>query len=414
MIVAIAFISCSESSDGPFEPGGEDNSEFGESTSAGAGEDGTLDERWQALLDARQVDPSAALRTASLRLRGDLPTLAEIKRVADADDPLAEYTTLVEEFLETPQFVAQTMAFWRDTMKMGASAEATNELGLTLSAEGYQAVVDGMTPAEPSLDSAPAFATQLVIEDRPVVELFTATSGTCPDYRADTAQIVRGDCNNGVATHAGVLSNPAVQRHFYSNLAFRRVRWVQETFVCQEFPAEYGDSVDVGAPTPYTAPWPFESIAGSKNAGRVDFHDTASTVCANCHATMNHLAPLFGRFDENGAQQAEFVVTLPLDGLPAAQRTDWLPDGESTAWRVNVPAEDLPALGAAMAADPEVARCFVTRVWNWAMGRGDVVTSLATVPEKISQEVTKSFVDSGHRFKPLVREMFLSEDFTRF
>ena len=77
----------------------------------------------------------------------------------------------------------------------------------------------------------------------------------------------------------------------------------------------------------------FESIAGAETGGRIDFRDTESVICANCHATMNHVAPLFGNFDENGQWSADIAVALPSDGAPLVVFGDWLPEGETTAWR---------------------------------------------------------------------------------
>jgi hypothetical protein len=171
---------------------------------------------------------------------------------------------------------------------------------------------------------------------------------------------------------------------------------------------------DVGGAAPYTAPWPWGSIAGMSNGGRIDFLDTSSVVCANCHATMNHLAPLFGRFDGEGMWQEEFVVTLPSDGSPAAMISDWLPPGETTAWRFGSPAADLAALGRLLAADRDVAQCTSTRLWNWALGKGDVVSTLAAVPADLIDPLTDELVAGGHRVRPVLRTIFTHDDFVRF
>jgi hypothetical protein len=265
-----------------------------------------------------------------------------------------------------------------------------------------------------TLDSAPLFAAQLVVENRPFTEVFTATSGTCPTYDEASNTFTAANCDNRVPTHAGLLTHPAVMRHFYSNLAFRRVRWVQEVFACKPFPAEIGMPRDVGGAAPYTAPWPWESISGADNGGRIDFHDTSSVICANCHATMNHIAPLFANFDENGVWQNTIQVRLPLDGSPVAVRTDWLPEGEPTAWRFGERADDLPALGRALAEDEDVARCIVTRIWNWAMGHGDVITKADVVPPEVVEPFVRSYIASGHRLRSTIREIFTSGDFVRF
>jgi hypothetical protein len=345
---------------------------------------GELSEQWLGRLTERETDYGAALRTASLRLRGDLPTLVEIRMLDEASDPATVYARFVESFLADPRFAVQIRIYFRDTFKMGGG----------------------------DLDSAPLFASQLAVEGRSMTELFTAASGTCPTRDGDT--IVPGDCDNGAPVHAGLLTHPAVMRHFASNLAFRRVRWVQETFACSAFPAEIGEPMDIGGAAPYTAPWPFESIAGAETGGRIDFRDMESVICANCHATMNHVAPLLGHFDAAGQYSADIAVPLPSDGAPLVVLGDWLPEGETTAWRFGVPAPDLPALGRAMAADPDVHRCTVARAWNWAFGKGDIVLARTAVPESVIAPFVDDYVASGHRMNDLLLDIFTSDDFVQF
>lgn len=347
---------------------------------------GELGPEWERALGERRLDYGAALRTASLRLRGTLPSLVEIRYVQRAADPREAYRQLVEQYLEDERFTHRMIDFFRDAFRMGGG----------------------------ELDSAPLFAAQLVVEDRDFTEVFTARSGTCPSYDRDANAFTPADCDNGVAEHAGLLTHPAVMRHFASNLAFRRVRWVQEVFACSPFPAEISMPQDVGGAAPYTAPWPWDSISGADNGGRIDFHDTSSVICANCHATMNHIAPLFANFDENGSWQPEIQVRLPLDDAPLAVRSDWLPEGEPTAWRYGEPAPSLPALGLALAADEDVERCIVMRVWNWAMGHGDVIGNVDVVPDEVLEPHVRAYVASGHRLRAAVRSIFESDDFVRF
>ena len=346
---------------------------------------GTLSAEWQARLASRTPDYSAALRTASLRLRGELPTLLETKFVAGAGNARLAYESFIDAWLEDPALQGQLLTFWRNTFRAGGSAE---------------------------LNAAPAFATWLVLEDRPLTELFTAETGACATITDGV--ISPGDCDNGVPRHAGVLSTPGLMSHFRSNLAFRRVRWVQETFACTAFPAEIDAPIDVGGASPYTAPWGFETIAGEGNGGRIDFHDVSSVTCANCHATMNHLAPLFAHFDDDGMFQDDFAVRLPLTDSPVALRSDWLPEGEETGWRYGVSATTLPELGEAMANDPEVEACFVARAWNFALGKGDIVATLSVVPTRVIATERAEFAAGGHRMKALLRAVFTSDDFTSF
>lgn len=345
-------------------------------------------DEWDDRLAERVVDYSAALRIAALRLTGDLPTLTEIKAVAEASeaDKPQVYADLVRAYLEDTRFDRQMIRFWRDTFKMSGG----------------------------ELESAPVFAAQLADEGRPMTELLTASSGTCPTYDGATNTFVAADCQNGAPATAGLLTHPGVHSHFYSSMAFRRTRWVQEIFACTAFPAETAEPVDVGGLALYASPWPFESISGAANGGLVDFRDVKAVACANCHSTMNHIAPLLAYFDENGQATAGISVTVPVEGTPAARLEDWLPTGEPTAWRYGVPAADLPALGRAMAADPLIPECMVARAWNWALGKGDIVDTLAVVPTEVIATQIDAFTSGGFNYKDALFRIFTSDDFVRF
>jgi hypothetical protein len=252
----------------------------------------------------------------------------------------------------------------------------------------------------------------LTVNNGSYMDLFTASSGNCPTF--DGTTFTAGECANG-GPKAGVLTNPGVMAQFNSNFAFRRTRWVQETFVCTAFPAETAAApVDVGGGAPYTGVWPFASIAGKDNGGRVDFHDVQATICANCHTTINHIAPLFANYDANGMYQTTISVTTPLDGAPLAKLSDYLPAGETTAWRYQVPAADIPALGAAMKNDPQVEACGVARMWNWALGKTDIVDTLQQVPSATITDQIAAFHASGWTLKDLVLAVYTSDDFVKF
>jgi hypothetical protein len=341
-------------------------------------------------LNSRTVDYNAALRIASMRLTGALPSMADINSVANApsdDAKKVAYTALITQYMATPAFTQQIMGYWRDTMKQGGTA---------------------------ILDTAPAFAAQLTLADGDYRQLFTAASGNCPTYDGMTT-FTAGECANG-GPKAGVLTDPGVMTQFYSNFAFRRTRWVQETFVCTAFPAEISATpTPVGAGgAPYTGVQPFASIAGLDNGGRIDFHDTSATICANCHSSINHIAPLFANYDVNGMYQTAIAVTTPLDGAPLAKLSDYLPAGEGFAWRFGTPVTDIPTLGAAMALDPQVAACGVARVWNWALGKTDIVDTLQQVPNATIQNQIDAFMSSGYKIKSLIFAVYTSDDFVKF
>jgi hypothetical protein len=265
------------------------------------------------------------------------------------------------------------------------------------------------------LDTAPAFATNLAVNNGSYMDMFTAGSGGCPTFDMTTGAVTPAECTNG-GPKAGLLTNPGVHAHYFGNLAFRRSRWFQETFVCTKFPAEIATTpTDVGGAAPYTGVWPFQSIASPTNGGgRINFQDTSAVICANCHSTLNHLTPLFAFYDDQGVYQQAISVPTPLDGAPLARMTDYLPAGETTAWRLNTPAADLPALGQAMAADPAVAECGVARMWNWALGKTDIVDTLQEVPTETIQAQVTAFSASGYKLKDLIYAVYTSDDFVKF
>jgi hypothetical protein len=129
---------------------------------------------------------------------------------------------------------------------------------------------------------------------------------------------------------------------------------------------------------------------------------------------MNHLAPLFANFNNMGQYQPQIAVPTPVDGGALAKITDYYPAGQTTAWRFGKPAADLTALGAAMAADPDVAECAVARAWNFAQGKNDIVDALQTVPKATIAAQTAAFIANGHKLKDLMFTVFTSDDFTKF
>ena len=354
------------------------------------GDAGTNADDWDKLLGERVADYNAALRTAALRLTGDIPSNDEINEIAAATDVATKknlYNARIAEYLGRPSFASQMFHFWQDTFKLGETA---------------------------AFDTAPAFAAQLSATNDSYMKLFTAPSANCPTFDEGTGAFTPGECGNGGPV-AGVLTNPGVMAQFYSNFGFRRVRWVQEMFDCTKFPAEVAASpTEVGGSVPYTGVWPFTSVASITGGGRVNFQDTAATICANCHTTINHQAPLFAYYDDKGKYQAAISVPTPFDGAPPAQLTDYLPAGEMTAWRFGKPAADLPAFGAAMAADPAVATCGVARIWNWALGKGDIVDTLEDVPTDTIKGQVDAFTANQFRIKDLILAVYTSDDFTKF
>jgi hypothetical protein len=362
------------------------------SADAGAGDDagsGTT-------LDSRVLDYGEALRTASLKLVGDLPTLAQIQALEAATTPAQQatlYAADIDAMLADTRFSDQMIQYWRDTFKTG-------DPGVT------------KVKGAPDFDTAATFAAMVVVQGRPYTNILTASTGTCPTY--SNGVFTAASCKNNAPT-AGVLTDPGIQAQYFAHMAFRRTRFIQETFVCSPFPAEYATTATPMGSSLYTSPWPFSSIAGGATAN-INFQDTSAVICANCHTTLNHIAPLFAYFDDNGQYVAGTIqVQTPIVPPVTSVLSDWLPAGQQTfAWRDGTPVTDIPSLGQAIAADPDVATCAVNRIWDWALSRGDIVNDLATVPVDVTQTYVQDFTKNGMSLKTVIREIFTSDDFVHF
>jgi hypothetical protein len=322
-----------------------------------------------------------------------VPTLDEQAGVTDA----TSYAAQIDKYLADPRFAIQLKSYFSDMMKMGGSLNAT---------------VNNNT-VKVSLDTAPTFAAEIVVNDRPITDLFTATTNTCPTMDA-TGKFTDAACAtaNGQTT-VGVLTDPGAMAQFYSNMAFRRARWIQESFVCTKYPAEYSSSPVAMGNGQFTSPWPFMSITGGA-AAPINFQDTSSVICANCHTTMNHFAPLFANFDAAGVYQTTIQVHTPTPMTPITKLSDWLPAGETLAWRYGKTVTNLTDLGAAIAADPAAQKCQVQRAWNWAMSKTDIVNDLAVVPDSTINGVMTTFTSGGLKMKSVFKAIFTADDFVKF
>ena len=75
---------------------------------------------------------------------------------------------------------------------------------------------------------------------------------------------------------------------------------------------------------------------------------------------------------------------------------------------------NLPELGQAVAADPDVNEFVVTRLYNLAMSKEDIVNDLSTVPYEVLDEYMITYYQNGMNLKSTLRAIFTSADFIRF
>jgi hypothetical protein len=420
-----------------------------QATTGGAGAGGPGPQLTE--LDERVLDYSEAFRTASLKLVGTLPALDQIYQLSDAADvdKLAVYTTLLDNMFADTRFIEQMIRYHRQIFKISDRANPGKS---------------------PSRDTAPVFASRVVAEGQDWRNIIKATSNTCPTWDGDNKVFVDGECNNGI-TPVGILTDPGIMAVYYGNMAFRRNRFVHETFLCRsanssggaepsDIPSQIGppaapqedctetsdctigmqcesgkctnERCGVAAPGNYTQPWPMDQLAGICNGGNINFHEWNTTVvCANCHSTWNHRAPLWAKFDQSGMyiasdppnNKVDFQVHVPVPGDPLALLSDWLPASEAAkakpfAWKYSADdsqrVANLGELGDRMAADEEVLSCAVKRSYNWAMSRGDIIFRGAAVPNTVIAEHLAVFKANNYDMKATFRAIFLHDDFLRF
>ncbi len=246
---------------------------------------------------------------------------------------------------------------------------------------------------------------------------------------------------------------------FYSNFGFRRARLIQELFACTRYPAELTNMPQQLGPYLYSSPWPPDSVSnnsaghqpvfidsvrprrlrdGAVQSGNTEYVDFRHD-CQNCHSTLNHRAPMFGIFDQVGYRDPNnlLMVTSTATGSPFASIQEYLyecnPTAQDTmpnptcasalAWRYggakfdfagSPEMPDFPSFGKTMAADPQVAKCFMIRAWNYAYSRDDVVNDLALVPDDVVADLTTFFVQNNYNMRAALNKLYTSSNFIRF
>jgi len=386
----------------------------------GSGEGGA--EEHEALA-SRVVVYTEAFRTAAFKLNGNAPTMNRLLALdeavdQDSDEGESAYDTEIDELLDDPRFTLMMIDYWRDVFHVG----------------------DESTP-NADANRAAYYAAKLTVSGDDITKLFTATSATCPTFDEGAGTFSddqNSACSNEVSltseglTPVGVLTDPGLQAAHYGNLAFLRVRFFNEAFNCQEQPIEFSDvedQVEVEPGKIYTGPYERESIGAPGNCGpgltetdctvaeqgRVDFLDYSAVVCANCHVSSNHRAPLFANFDESGQYMPTPAVNVPIEGNPPAEMRDWLAPGyQQPAYKFGQDVNSLAEFGQAMKTDDRIIACFATRVWNYAFSKGDAVFDEGAVPGEVLDPVTDHLKSNGFNLKDLFRFVFTHPDFVRY
>jgi hypothetical protein len=184
---------------------------------------------------------------------------------------------------------------------------------------------------------------------------------------------------------AGILSQIgflALHSHPGESSPTKRGVAITEIFRCEEMPeppanVDFSIVQDTSNPTLRT------------RRSRLIAHSEDST-CAGCHLKTDPLGLPLDRFDALGQIRRDdngepIDVSVELQGVAY---------------------QGAPGLGRALAADPQVARCFVDRVYGYATGRWAERGDRALV-----ENLYQSFEQNGYRLRALFRELVLHPDF---
>ena len=128
--------------------------------------------------------------------------------------------------------------------------------------------------------------------------------------------------------------------------------------------------------------------------------------------TPERLRRLSSRRQRADPGRIQVITPVPPNGLSVPG--DWLPASEGYAWRLGKPVSDLKGLGAAIAADPNLPVCVASRMWNWAMSRGDIVNDQVTLTPELAGRLAGILVQNNWNVKELVRQVFNDPSFVRY
>jgi hypothetical protein len=184
---------------------------------------------------------------------------------------------------------------------------------------------------------------------------------------------------------AGILSQIsflALHSHPGESSPTKRGAAISEVFRCEELP-EPPANVDFSIVQDTNNP----SLPTRRSRLLAHSHDAS---CAGCHLKTDPLGLPLDRFDALGQIRHE-DNGAPIDVSVELQ---------------GVAVQGAPGLGRALAADSQVPRCFVDRVYGYATGRwaerGD---------RSVVESMYQSFEKNGYRLRALFRDLAMHPDF---
>lgn len=220
-------------------------------------------------------DYAKALRTASLKLRGELPPVSQTTQILDAKEPRLEYEALIDQYMDpaqNPLLGESLRQHFREAFLMGGKTENVNHLGVNHTV---------------NFDEVPNLATYLILNDLPWSEILTA------EYCVDNNfQQIACDTNSPVL--AGVLTHPAFLRTYGKACAlnYQRISAVHQLFECNIYPDAQGSNYlarsNTGANEPENVPAAQDPGSDTGSPPRIHkkyqgFMAGSGQTCYTCH-----------------------------------------------------------------------------------------------------------------------------------
>lgn len=227
---------------------------------------------------------AAALRSASFKLRGELPQSWETHWVLT--EGRTAYESRIDAYLTSPQLAPTLRTWFRSQYGLG---------------DGMVTVVDPVSAANVNvnLDGPANLATYLVVNDLPWTGILDA------DYCVDNAlSPVACTGNTPANERAGILSDQAFLRMYGKSEAFnfQRVSMTEQLTSCSIYPVADSPLTrrnDDAAATPADDPAVPPRIH-AKYQGAMQGDEGSEIACHACHSALISRRAAFAKFDVDG------------------------------------------------------------------------------------------------------------------
>lgn len=364
--------------------------------------------------DLKFLSPADHLTRIALVLAGRRPSDAEFAAVRK--DPAA-LAALVDGYLDGPVFGAVVRDMWHEVLLLRVEGSKT----VLPRYGGLPEGTDGEWIRDVSEEPL-RLIEHVVVHDRPFGEIVTAEYAIAsdlglqvwggsklppgPDAPPEGWHKVAWDSGQPMA---GVLSSGALWLRYPSNgtnLHRGQAELLADAFLCSGF---------LGRDVPL-----FNNIDLS-DEDAVKEALTREPGCVSCHQTLDPLASHLFAVQKFGANvikkaydKADTTKCVNEQRGGCYPLTEWRPN-QSKAWQkktgrppgyFGLPSDDLPKLGAQLAADPRFSMCVARRFYGYFMQ-----VESDQIPDPTAAALQDALIAADMRIKPLVKSIVLSDDF---